>query len=158
MGSHTQGFSRLVEEMDRIAPQLNEQVTTQIGFTRFTPRNTQYFKFVDEETMDKLMDEASLIVTHGGAASVMKAVFRGKPTVVVPRLRRFREHIDNHQLELAEALSERGSVITVENIADLKQAIEKARNMRFSTTEPKSELIEVLRSHIARIGKNTDQQ
>lgn len=159
VGSHTQGFRRLVEEMDKIAPELGEPVLMQTGFTRYTPRNTKYFKFVDEASMDKLLSEASIVVAHGGAASLMKALFLGKPTVAVPRLRKFREHIDDHQLELAQALAEKGKVIVVEDIADLKNAVEKARRLTPSPVTPKKELAKLLKNHIERLGRaeNSDK-
>ena len=54
-----------------------------------------------------------VLLSHGGAGSILNAMQAGKPLVVVPRLKSFGEVIDDHQLELAEALSQQGRGIAV---------------------------------------------
>jgi UDP-N-acetylglucosamine transferase subunit ALG13 len=56
------------------------------------------------------------------------ALFSEKPLVAVPRLRRFDEHIDDHQRQLAAALDAQGKAIAVDPPSKdaLRRAIERA--------------------------------
>ena len=71
------------------------------------------------------MQEARIIVTHGGD-TVLEAVSRAVPVVLVPRRQVYGECIDDHQVELAEALSARG-IITWAEPDGLLDAVRRAR-------------------------------
>eukprot|EP00968_Pinguiococcus_pyrenoidosus_P013090 scaffold1175_cov248-Pinguiococcus_pyrenoidosus.AAC.9 len=67
------------------------------------------------------MERAELIVSHAGAGSIVEALRLRKKLVVVVNT----ALMDNHQLELAEALADRDHVVatTCENLAhDLAEA------------------------------------
>ena len=105
VGMHTDGFGRLVEAMDQIAAQSGQEVVMQIGATLYRPSAARWFDFATQEEMDKLCERARIIVSHTGAGSILTAVRHHKPLIVVPRLKKYGEHIDDHQLELAQVLS-----------------------------------------------------
>ena len=53
---------------------------------------------------------ARVVVSHAGVGSVLTALANGKRPVVVPRLHRFGEAVDDHQLPFApQARRRRGS-------------------------------------------------
>ena len=113
VGLHPDGFDRLVQAADEMASRVEETVVIQRGGTRYTPRSTPYFDFADEVQMQRWLSEARVVVLHGGAGSILNALRSNKPLVVAPRLKRFREVIDDHQLELAEVLSQQGRAVAV---------------------------------------------
>jgi Uncharacterized conserved protein len=72
------------------------------------------------------MQKSNIIVSHGGPSTFMKSLSLGKKTVVVPRLKKFNEHVNNHQLDFAERVSDMGyGIIVVKDIDDLDEAISK---------------------------------
>ncbi len=80
------------------------------------------------EVMERLR-AADVAVCHGGSGAIADALDAGHIPVVVPRLRRFREHVNDHQLEIVDALAQAGRVIAVHDIAALEAAIGQARTM-----------------------------
>jgi UDP-N-acetylglucosamine transferase subunit ALG13 len=64
--------------------------------------------------MKRFVDKSRVIVTHAAAGAVIMALKNEIPTVIVPRLRKYGEHFDDHQFELASALSGLGRVILVD--------------------------------------------
>ncbi len=64
------------------------------------------------------------MITHAGVGSILITLMNGKRPIVVPRLARFREHVDDHQLELARRLSEIGVVRLVEDLDHLVRAVQ----------------------------------
>ena len=123
VGTHTDGFSRLVQAMDAIAEQGNEEVVMQIGATSYEPRAARWFRFVSQQEIDELCREARVIVSHAGAGSIISALQYGKPLIVMPRLHRYGEHMDDHQTELATALARTGSILVAYETKDLAGAL-----------------------------------
>ena len=64
------------------------------------------------------------MITHGGPSSFIMPLQEGKIPIVVPRQKRYGEHVNNHQLEFCRAIEERsGNIIVVEEVRELKRAI-----------------------------------
>ena len=119
------GFERLVCQMDLIAGELEEHVMMQIGSTDYEPRNCDYSRFMPRDDMKKLYAGARVVVCHAGIGSILTAVKHKKPLILVPRIKRYGEHIDDHQLEIAREMESRG-ITVVYDISNLQSAVENA--------------------------------
>jgi beta-1,4-N-acetylglucosaminyltransferase len=120
VGNHNQGFDRLIKKMDEIAGKTDEQVIMQIGYTTYKPVNAEYFSFLESfEEILRLNREARVVVSHAGAGSIVTALKEKTPVIVVPRLKRYDEHMNDHQLEIAKAMSENKNVTVIYDVEDL---------------------------------------
>lgn len=125
VGTHEQPFNRLVEYMDKWAESHNEKVIMQTGFSTYEPKHCEWSKLYPFETMKKLVDDARIVVTHGGPSSFIMPLQVGKVPIVVPRVKELNEHVNDHQLDFAKAVAERqGNIIVVENIDELGDVID----------------------------------
>jgi UDP-N-acetylglucosamine transferase subunit ALG13 len=106
------------------------------------PKSVQYFRFIPFEKMEKLFDSANLIITHAGIGSVLLALRKRKKVIVVPRMKRFGEHSDNHQVQIAKELEKQKMVIAVYNIDNLEEAIKKSKNLNFKFIRKKTTIID----------------
>jgi beta-1,4-N-acetylglucosaminyltransferase len=131
VGTHDQGFDRLVRSMDQLAVQLDERVIIQRGSSTYRPRYARHFRFTNSQEMAGLTREARVVVSHAAAGAIILSLNYGKPLVLVPRLRVLGEHLDDHQLELAKAMDEAKMAIAVYSTvgATLQQAIHAAIHM-----------------------------
>jgi beta-1,4-N-acetylglucosaminyltransferase len=123
VGMHPGGFQRLVKQMDEVAGRIDEEVIMQIGGTKYTPRNAKYFGFATEQEMKELFRKARVVVGHGGVGTILDVLQEGKPLVVVPRLKKYGEHIDDHQLLLLQELERDGRVTPVYEVEKLEEAL-----------------------------------
>jgi len=122
---HYQGFPRLLQKMDEVATSLNEEVVMQVGHTGFQSKNARSFVFTNDATeMEELVRRSRLVVCHGGVASIMLALRMGKPVIAVPRLRRYHEHHDDHQIEVVQALARQGRIVAIYDIEDLPATVD----------------------------------
>ena len=115
-------FPRLVRKMDAIAEATGERVVVQTGMCDTIPAHCEYFDFKPHEEVLAIQRDARVIVCHAGIGSVLDALEVRRPLVVVPRLKRFNEHLTDHQLDLAEAVQRRGWGRTILDIDDLDDA------------------------------------
>ena len=99
----SRGFPRLITRMDEIAGEIDEEVVIQTGFTEYRPFNARYFTFASHDEILELIQQARILVTHG-ASTIVDALRIGHPVIVVPRLKEYGEVINDHQLELCQAL------------------------------------------------------
>ncbi len=124
VGTHSQGLDRLIKKMDEIACKIDEEVVMQIGSTKYRPKNARYFDFIEDfERIKELNRKARVVVCHGGAGTIITALDEGKPVIAVPRLKEHGEHINDHQLELVDALSNNGKILAVYDIDLLEEAL-----------------------------------
>ena len=76
---------------------------------------------MDIEEIMNFYKNSDMIVTHAGAGSLLDALSFEKPIIAVPRFKKFGEHIDDEQLELAVALENKGQINSVYEIEDLEK-------------------------------------
>jgi UDP-N-acetylglucosamine transferase subunit ALG13 len=125
VGTHTAPFDRLVRALDGVAGATSEEVVVQTGASRYPLRFASGFVGTSGEEFGRYMRRARIIVTHGGD-TVLEGLDLGKPVVLVPRRHSHHEHIDDHQVELADALAVRG-MVTVTEPENLLEAISRAK-------------------------------
>ena len=123
VGNSNIGFERLIRAMDTLAPKLPYEVVMQIGSSAYIPVNAKWFRYCDYETMLSHFKNAKVIITHAGAGTILDILMLGKKPIVVPRLKEFGEHIDDHQLEITNALEEKGLIMPVYDIQKLGEVI-----------------------------------
>lgn len=137
VGTHEQQFNRLVKAVDILVRDgvISEPVFQQTGYSNYVPEYCEYSQFVPAKRMKELMQQADVIITHGGPSSFIEAMAAGKVPVVVPRQSKFDEHVNDHQVDFVRIVAERqGGIVPVYDIAKLPEAIFTARRMRESET------------------------
>lgn len=126
VGTHEQPFNRLVECVDNLKKDgvIKEDVVIQTGYSTYEPGNCKWQKLFPYQEMLKLVDEARIVITHGGPSSFIMPLQKGKIPIVVPRMANFNEHVNDHQINFCKAISERySSIIVVEDINKLGDVI-----------------------------------
>ncbi|MGJ0867319.1 glycosyltransferase, partial [Enterococcus raffinosus] len=92
------------------------------GYCTYTPHFCEYKKYFSYSEMERYFRDADKVVCHGGPSTFMSVINQGKIPIVVPRLLEYEEHVNNHQLEFARKVRERGyPILLVENILELKK-------------------------------------
>lgn len=152
VGTHNQSFDRLVRKADEIAGEIEEEVVIQRGNSGYKPRYAKYFDFAPRDEMEKWVERARVVVTHGGAGSIVFALSKNKPVVVVPRRKKYGEHVNDHQLELARALEEEGRVKMVLDVEELKRSIAEVKGKTLIRRE-KPVMIEIIKDYLRDLEK-----
>jgi UDP-N-acetylglucosamine transferase subunit ALG13 len=132
VGNATQQFRRLLDAVDRVAESGafgSERIFIQSGHNPgFQSLHCEVQPFVSMDEFEKLMSSATLIICHGGCTQ-LHAVRLGKVPVVMPRRKKYGEHVNDHQLELISALASEKKVVPAHEAADLAAAITEARRL-----------------------------
>ncbi|BBC24645.1 sugar transferase [Pseudanabaena sp. ABRG5-3] len=90
---------------------INEEVLVQYGSSTYLPDGAKAYRWISDQDFSNLIDKASLIISHCDESIAELLEDQDTPYVLVPRLQRFRENVDNHQMEVAEDFERRGVAI-----------------------------------------------
>lgn len=126
VGTHEQQFNRLIKSIDKMVEEgvINERVIIQKGYSDYEPKHCEYYDLIGYEKMQKYLNEARIIITHGGPASFISALSIGKIPIVMPRKKEYEEHVNNHQLIFAKEVEKRmKNIIVAETEEELKNYI-----------------------------------
>jgi UDP-N-acetylglucosamine transferase subunit ALG13 len=109
---HQYRFERLIQLVKSIVNE-NDQVIWQIGEINSMDVIGECHREITEDKFSQLVDWADVVITHSGVGSILTSLDRGKYPIVVPRLSKYGEHVDDHQLEIASVISnlELGSIV-----------------------------------------------
>jgi beta-1,4-N-acetylglucosaminyltransferase len=140
VGMHYSGFDRLIKEIDKIAMDKNVHFIAQIGHSNYEPEHVDFFRFLkDDEEIDNLIKNSCILITHGGISAIEGPIL-GIPTIVVPRLQKYGEHINDHQLWFANRLAADGFVTVVTDVKELNGVINNVLIKGVRRLKPNSSL------------------
>jgi UDP-N-acetylglucosamine transferase subunit ALG13 len=156
VGNATQGFKRLLDAVDEAAGRGifgDEAVFIQTGNNPdFRASHCKQQAFIEPDEYESLLKNASLIISHAGAGTLIRVLRAGRIPVVMPRIPRFSEVVDNHQVELVQALASEGRVIPVYEPEDLAEAVVNCqRENRQDVPPPPSQMITLVSEAIEEI-------
>ena len=145
------GFDRLIREMDEIAGRIAEEVIMQIGETAYESKNARYFRFASAEKMDQLYEDARVVVCHAGVGSILTALEHGKPIIAVPRRKKYGEHVDDHQLDIAGEMEKEGRITVVCDVGELEDVLMNASTNSAVKVEKDNRLVRGLKEYLSRL-------
>ena len=128
LGTQNNSFHRLLEEIQKNIDcgNIKEQVTVQEGYTRFESKDMIIYKQVPRDELQELIKKADLIITHGGVGSIIASITNDKKVIAVPRLQKYKEHVNDHQLDIIDSFNEKGYIIGIHGVDELEDALKKA--------------------------------
>lgn len=100
-------MNRLLKQVDEDLKNsmLEETVFAQTGYSNYVPKYYEHVRFLDFSLFEEKMSGCNIFITHAGTGNIVTAIQYQKPMIVVPRLKRYGEHVDDHQKEIAAKIS-----------------------------------------------------
>ena len=151
VGSREYQFNRLLKKIDELIEQkiIVDDVFAQIGQSTYLPKYYRYKRFLSSEEFKGKQKEADLIISHAGTGALMSALKLEKKVIAVPRLEKFGEHTDDHQIQIASVLEESNYLKSVTNLDQLNKMIsilDKKNSIR--KYEKSSEVVNIIERYL----------
>ena len=133
LGSQKFQFNRLLKAVDQQVAdgKITTPIFAQIGASDYIPVNYPFKNYVDRDEYSKRMEQADIIITHGGTGAIISALKKGKKVIAVPRLNEYGEHVDNHQIQLINEFTEMNLIHGCMDCDDLWKAIDEVMDREF---------------------------
>ncbi len=133
LGTQDQKFYRLLDYIEM--SHINDRIVVQAGGSNdYKSKKMEIFKFIDYDEMNKLIDEADVIITHGGTGSILTPLKKGKKVIACARLEKYQEHINDHQKEIVTLFKNEGYILELneENkLDDLMKEMKKFKVKKY---------------------------
>ena len=132
LGTNDESFERLLKAIDKEIEKgtIKDKVIVQAGCTKYESKNMEILDLVPREEFDKLIKECDLLITHGGVGSILTGINNGKKVIAVPRLAKYKEHGNDHQLQIVDNFSKKKYILAVKDMNKLGKTIEKAKTFK----------------------------
>ncbi|MFX3843290.1 glycosyltransferase [Streptococcus suis] len=156
VGTHEQQFNRLIEEIDQLKKEciITDEVFIQTGFSTYVPQFCDWKSLLTYSEMEYYMSLANIVITHGGPATFMGAIAKGKKTIVVPRQKKYGEHVNDHQMEFVEyAKKIYGNIVIINDISDIATQLEYNVDLKSLVVSNNEQFNRLLRKEIEKLVK-----
>ena len=129
LGTQDKSFDRLLRMVEKEIKNnnLKGEVIVQAGQTKFKSKYMKIFDLIPITKFNKLIKEADLVITHGGVGSIIQALKHNKKVIAVPRLARYKEHENDHQIQIVEEFTRNGYILSAKNAKELNKALEDVK-------------------------------
>ena len=123
LGTQDKKFPRLLQEVDKLIDKsiIKDEVVAQIGQTKYESKNMKLYDYLSKEDVLKYMKESRFIITHGGVGTILDALKLNKKVIAVARLKLYKEHVNDHQLQIIREYTKLGYIL--DGTYDLEKAI-----------------------------------
>ena len=132
LGTQDKPFTRLLNAVQKEidAGNIKDNVIVQAGCTKYKSKNMKLFDFLPREEFSKKMEKCDLLITHGGVGSIIGGLKLGKKIIAVPRLAKYKEHVNDHQKQIIDIFDKKGYIIGITDLKDLPKALKKAKKFK----------------------------
>ena len=128
LGTQDKTFVRLLQAIEEQieAGVIQDRVVVQAGCTPFSSRHMEMFDLIPMDQFDRLLAQCDLLITHGGVGTIMAALRLGKRVIAAPRLARYHEHHNDHQLEIVGTFEKEGYLLAYYDGQRLDEVLKRA--------------------------------
>ncbi len=118
-------FDRLVRSVDDLLDEgvIEEEVFAQVGVGGYRPRHMECCELLDKAAFDARVEAADSLVSHAGMGTITNALEHGKPLLVMPRLKRHGELVNDHQIATARKFGELRHVLVAHTPEELRDTL-----------------------------------
>ena len=132
LGTQDKSFKRLLEAIDKQVElgNIKDKIVVQAGCTKYESKNMEIFDLIPMEKFDDLIKSCDLLITHGGVGSIITGLKNDKKVIAAARLEKYKEHTNDHQLQIIENFSNDGYILGLDNFDELDKVLEKIKKFK----------------------------
>ena len=139
LGTERYQFNRLIIAIDNLIENgdIKDEVFIQSGSCTYRPKNCNYQNFLSFDIMRNKIDSADLIIAHGGAGTTLLCIQRGHKPILVPRQKKYGEHVDDHQVSFCKMMKKTKLISVVYHTDILLETINSSQKIELKSNDLK---------------------
>lgn len=129
LGTQDKSFKRLLDKIEKEINEgkIKEKVIVQAGYTDFNSNNMIIKKLIPMDEFDELIEKCDILITHGGVGSIITGLKKNKKVIAVARLKKYKEHTNDHQLQIIDNFTKAGYILNLDDFDSINDAINEAK-------------------------------
>lgn len=142
LGTQDKEFKRLLEYTEQLIEEnvinKNDEIYIQKGQTKFKFKNGLkkkvkkliLYDFRSFKTTTNIIKTSDIVISHSGVGTILDTIKNNKKIIVVPRLKQYEEHVNDHQLDIAKEFEKEEYIYSANNFEELKYVFLKLANRK----------------------------
>lgn len=132
LGTQDKSFKRLLDAIQKQIDlgNIKDRVVVQAGCTKYESKDMEIFDLIDRDKFSELIKDCDLMITHGGVGSILTGLKNNKKIIVAPRLKEYKEHTNNHQLEIIEKFSDARLILPLYDFDKLDEVLKEVKKFK----------------------------
>ncbi|MGF1753162.1 hypothetical protein L4C33_06135 [Vibrio makurazakiensis] len=122
-------FDRLVSTVDNMAADLNLEIVAQVGSGKYQPKCMKFHDVMEPDSVDEMFKASSVIISHAGMGSIINCLRLKKPIIIFPRLSKFGEHRNDHQMDTLKSFSNVAGVYVAQDESTLRDLLSRVNDL-----------------------------
>lgn len=133
LGTQDKSFTRLLEQVEEAINlgYIKDEVIVQAGVTNFQSKKMKIYNLLSIDEFDIYMKTCDLLITHGGVGNILNGLRENKKIIAAPRLKKYNEHENNHQIQIVNEFEKQGYIIKLDEFDRLNEKIELSKIYKF---------------------------
>ena len=148
VGTQKQDFSRLFKLVENSKALKDEEIIAQAGYTKYTSNKIKIKSFLPKEEFRKYFELADYIICHGGVGTIFDGLYNDKKILAVPRLAKYKEHVNDHQIQICKQLEDDGYILYYKDGEDFDKKIDELKSRKFKKYVIDESFLDILRKEI----------
>ena len=130
LGTNDKSFKRLLDKIDKEISlgNIKDKVIVQSGYTKYESKNMDIIDLMPMDVFNKNISECDILITHGGVGTILDGLKLGKKIIAFPRLAKYQEHVNDHQLQIIQTFDSQGFIKGIKDISELEEAIKEIKD------------------------------
>lgn len=133
LGTQDKPFYRLLDAVQKQIDnkKIKDKVVVQAGISSdFKSKDMEIFDLIPMDEYDKLITECDVLITHGGVGSIITGIRNNKKVIAAARLKKYGEHVNDHQLQIIENFTDSGYILSLNNFEELDSVLEQIKKFK----------------------------
>lgn len=132
LGTQDKQFTRLLDMVQKEIDNGNikDKVVVQAGHTKYKSKDMEIFDLIDRDKFSDLISKCDILITHGGVGSIITGLNNNKKVIVVPRLAKYDEHMNDHQLQITNNFFKEGYILPLYENDSLEKVLKKVKTFK----------------------------
>lgn len=157
LGTQDKKFYRLLDLIQNAidSGNIKEKVVVQAGYSSdYKSNDMEVFDLISIDDFEKLVQSCDILITHGGVGSILNGLKYNKKIIAVPRLKKYKEHTNDHQIQIIDNFVNEGYILKMDEsdtLPDIFNALDsfvprkyESNNMNFVSIVDK-QIINILK-------------
>jgi len=125
-------FDRLISAVEKQIKKgkIKEEVIVQSGCSKYKSDLMKMIDFMEADEFKNYIKKATIVITHGGVGSIIDSLNANKVVIACPRLSKYKEATNDHQLQIINKFSNDGYIIPLKDPHKLDKALKEATIFR----------------------------
>lgn len=148
LGTQDKSFKRLLDAVQKQIDNGNikDKIVVQAGHTKYISQDMEIFDLIPYEKFDEFIKKCDILITHGGVGSIIAGLKNQKKVIAAPRLSKYKEHTNDHQLQIIANFTKAGYILPLYDFDKLDEVLKQSEKFKpkkyKSNTENMIKLIE----------------